>query len=116
MSANELPPRPEPDAFRTRYRSEPGMIGHYPWSYVDAGRKKALNASCEYEDLFGEEKVDTLVAAARAPLLARIAEFEATLRAVDSRMRDCMADPISAAEAYDSFYQDTVSEALGGKP
>ena len=34
------------------------------------------------------------------------------LRSLDARLRACMKDPISAAEAYDSFYQEIVSEAL----
>lgn len=34
----------EPVAWRSRYRSEPGMIGHYPWSYVEHSlRQSALN-------------------------------------------------------------------------
>ena len=35
MSA-ELPKMPPASAWRTRYRSEPGMIGHYPWTYTDS--------------------------------------------------------------------------------
>lgn len=29
----------EPDAWRMRHRSEPGMIGHYPWAYRDTRPK-----------------------------------------------------------------------------
>jgi hypothetical protein len=37
-------------AYRARFRSEPGMIGHYPWSYMEAGRAH-LRAELEYEAL-----------------------------------------------------------------
>lgn len=55
-AANGLGPLPEPDGFRTRYRSEPGMIGHYPWTYADAGRRRGTRPECDYEDLFTEAK------------------------------------------------------------
>jgi len=56
---------PEPAGFRTRYRSEPGMIGHYPWTYADAGRRRGNRPECEYEDLFTAEQMRTAVDAAR---------------------------------------------------
>lgn len=34
------------------------------------------------------------------------------LRSLDERLRACSKDPITAAEAYDSFYQEIVTEAL----
>src|SRR5690554_2811810 len=37
----------EPVAWRTRYRSPEGMIGHYPWSYTD--RKPRLTDGSPYE-------------------------------------------------------------------
>ena len=61
----EAPTLPEPAGFRTRYRSEPGMIGHYPWAYADAGRRKGNRPECEYEDLFTAEQMRTAVEAAR---------------------------------------------------
>lgn len=49
----------------------------------------------------------------------RIAELESTcnvlleaLSSIDGRLRACMNHPITAAEAYDSFYQAVVSDAL----
>jgi hypothetical protein len=41
----------EPVAWRTRYRSEPGMIGHYPWTYTEGIRGMRLD-HYEYEPLF----------------------------------------------------------------
>lgn len=35
------------------------------------------------------------------------------LVALDERFRECFGHPITAEEAYDSFYQDIVREALG---
>ena len=58
-------PLPEPAGFRTRYRSEPGMIGHYPWTYADAGRRKGNRPECEYEDLFTADQMRAVSAAGR---------------------------------------------------
>ncbi len=58
-------PLPTPAGFRTRYRSEPGMIGHYPWTYADHGRRRVDRPSCEYEDLFTADQVRALLAAER---------------------------------------------------
>jgi hypothetical protein len=52
-----LPKLPEPDGFRSRYRSDPGMIGHYPWTYADQRRRYYDRPECEYENLFAAEKV-----------------------------------------------------------
>jgi hypothetical protein len=54
-----------PAGFRTRYRSEPGMIGHYPWTYADAGRRKGNRTECEYEDPFTADQVRAAIAAER---------------------------------------------------
>ena len=61
----EAPTLPEPAGFRTRYRSEPGMIGRYPWTYADAGRRKGNRPECEYEDLFTADQMRAAVAAER---------------------------------------------------
>ena len=37
-----------------------------------------------------------------------------TLKNLDARLRECMALGLSAAEAYDSFYQAKTSDALRG--
>ncbi|HCP78972.1 MAG: hypothetical protein CML16_03180 [Pusillimonas sp.] len=35
---------PDPVVWRSKYKSEPGMIGNYPWSYVEYSlRQPALN-------------------------------------------------------------------------
>jgi len=44
-------PLPEPVAFRTRYRSEPGMLGHYPWTYSDKQRKWTIREAIEHEQI-----------------------------------------------------------------
>ena len=36
------------------------------------------------------------------------------LRALDARLRECARLGLTAAEAYDSFYEETVAEALHG--
>jgi hypothetical protein len=48
---------PEPVGFRARYRSEPGMIGHYPWTYADQRRRLFERPSCEYEDLYTSDQM-----------------------------------------------------------
>jgi hypothetical protein len=49
---------PEPVGFRTRYRSEPGMIGNYPWTYADERRRsKIQRPEYEREDLYTEEQM-----------------------------------------------------------
>ena len=55
---SELGPLPEPSAWRSRYRSESGMIGSYPWSYEDV-RRKWRNGRTEYEsqDLYTAEQM-----------------------------------------------------------
>lgn len=65
LRLNDLLGLVEPAGFRTRYRSEPGMIGHYPWTYADAGRRRGNRPECEYEDLFTAEQMRTAVDAAR---------------------------------------------------
>ena len=70
--SDKLPPLPEPAGFRTRYRSEPGMIGHYPWTYADQGRRRVDRPQHESESLFTEEQVRQLLAAERERLCAAI--------------------------------------------
>lgn len=41
----------EPVAWRMRYRSEPGMLGHYPWTYTERIRGIRLG-QYEYEPLY----------------------------------------------------------------
>jgi hypothetical protein len=77
----------EPAGFRSRYRSEPGMIGHYPWTYADHRRRRHDRPECEYEDLFTRAQLDaalTALLAERAELLARVGELEEDLRVAKS--------------------------------
>jgi hypothetical protein len=64
-ASTALAPPPEPAGFRTRYRSEPGMIGHYPWTYSDQARRRADRPEHEYENLYTEDQVMALLAAER---------------------------------------------------
>jgi hypothetical protein len=62
MTTSELPALPEPAGFRVRYRSEPGMVGHYPWSYADQGRRRREWPNHEVEDLYTADQVRALLA------------------------------------------------------
>jgi hypothetical protein len=50
-AAENVPAPQEPVAWRIRHRSEPGMFGHYPWSFTDRIRGGML-AHYEYEPLY----------------------------------------------------------------
>ncbi len=67
-----------PAGFRTRYRSEPGMIGHYPWTYADEGRRRQSRPEYETEDLY------TLHQAAAKVVQAVLDEREACAKACDA--------------------------------
>lgn len=45
-------------------------------------------------------------------LVERVKELRQTLSTIDERLRQCFDDPITAREAYDSFYQKIVAAAL----
>lgn len=64
-------------AWRTRYRSEPGMIGHYPWSYTERVRGMRLE-HYEYEALVS-------LTDAQSALLAQAAEKDAWKARYDAR-------------------------------
>ena len=49
---------------------------------------------------------------ANARLIAAAPDLLAALEELDERLRKCMRDPITAAEAYDSFYQGIVEDAI----
>jgi hypothetical protein len=70
---------PEPVGFRSRYRSEPEMIGHYPWSWEGAGRRRRKydRPECDYEDLFTADQVREAMQAAteRAAKVCAAAEM-----------------------------------------
>lgn len=76
-------PPPAPAGFRTRYRSDPGMVGHYPWTYADAGRRKGNRPECEYEDLFTADQMRAYAAqevAAERQRCAKLCEDRAIHR------------------------------------
>ena len=74
-------PLPEPVGFRVRVRSEPGMIGHYPWTYCDARRRERTpRQDCEYDDLHTADQMHAHAAAVSAAKDARIRELEDALR------------------------------------
>ena len=52
----------------------------------------------------GEPPINNLVQSHR--------ELLDSLRELDARLRACFGDPITAEEAYDSFYQDMVQAAI----
>jgi len=83
---------PEPVGYRTRYRSEPEMIGHYPWTYADVERRRRKydRPECEYEDLHTADQLLTAIQAAdkaaterereRAAMVAAQAAHDAAIR------------------------------------
>ena len=77
-------PLPEPVGFRVRVRSEPGMIGHYPWTYCDAKRRERTpRQDCEYDDLHTADQMHAHAAAVSAERDARIKMLEEALWAAD---------------------------------
>lgn len=64
------------------------------------------------------EVAQSLVAAARriAELEQELAKAREALRSIDKRLRDCFGHPITAEDAYDSFYQDEVDAAMKEQP
>jgi hypothetical protein len=65
-------PSEKPVAWRIRYRSEPGMIGHYPWSYTE--RERAIERpECDVEQLFTASQLAAEVERAVAAERERIA-------------------------------------------
>lgn len=71
MSDDKLDPLPIPAGFRTRYRSEPGMIGHYPWAYADQRRRHAARPEHETQDLYTADQMRAYAAQAVAAYKAR---------------------------------------------
>lgn len=63
-------PMPEPVAYRIRHRSEPGMVGHYPWGYND-WRVARVPECAEREDLVRESDALAYAAASEAAAVER---------------------------------------------
>ena len=55
-------PMPDPVAWRSKYKSEPGMIGHYPWSHSEH-KPKLLKIETHYD-------VESLITTAQAEAYA----------------------------------------------
>lgn len=70
---------PEPVGFRSRYRSEPEMIGHYPWTYADSERRRRKydRPECDYEDLYTAEQMREYATAALQAKDAEVARLKA---------------------------------------
>ena len=79
----------EPAANRVRYRSEPGMIGHYPWSYSDR-RPRRVHPGYESQDLYTADQINARVAELQAEKDARIAELENALNQQADLYRQCL--------------------------
>lgn len=87
-SIEEIVSEAAPVGFRTRYRSEPGMIGHYPWTYADHRRRKYDRPECEYENLFTDGQVRDLIASAIADARREGAEAMREAAAAEFDRRD----------------------------
>lgn len=87
-----LVPAPEPAGFRTRYRSEPGMIGHYPWTYYEPRRRSVDRPELETEALYTADQVSAMLAAERERLRAAVeAYFDAPARSYLQTTDQCDA-------------------------
>lgn len=73
---------PEPAGFRTRHRSAPGMLGHYPWDYSDPRRRLYDRPNSEYEDLFTADQVREAMQTAteRTAKLAATLAYDAAIK------------------------------------
>ena len=92
---------PEPCGFRTRYRSEPEMIGHYPWTYADAERRGAKydRPECEYENLYTADQMRAAIQAATeraAKAVEGVRTYAAITHVVEAETRRRCAAAIRA--------------------
>ena len=62
-----MPELPEPKAWRTRHKSEPGMMGHYPWTYTGRKPMRSMAGSFETENLYTAEQVRAAIQQAAVP-------------------------------------------------
>lgn len=81
---------------------------------VFAGSRDIARIVCREAGSSATGKFEKLTAEtdANAPLIDAAPALLAALKELDARLRECASQPISAAEAYDSFYQDIVSDAI----
>jgi beta-phosphoglucomutase-like phosphatase (HAD superfamily) len=93
---------PEPAGYRTRFRSEPEMIGHYPWTYAEAAcrRRKFDRPECEYEDLYTADQLREAIRAATeraAKAVEGVKPYAAITHVVEAEMRRRCAAAIRAS-------------------
>ena len=93
---------PEPAAWRIRYRSEPGMLGHYPWTYTDRKPRWQNDTAHEVEPVFTAAQVQAMLAAhvpvAAFDRLQSLADSQAAqLLAFDDALEPPVARPSPAA-------------------
>ena len=71
--------------------------------------KPGRNDTCEFVATLGnaQGRDDR-----NAALILAAPDLLEALESLDKRLRECMTAPISAAEAYDSFYQEIAAEAI----
>ena len=81
---------PGPVAFRTRYRSEPGMIGHYPWTYAGIERDKNRRPQYDYEVLYSEAYVLALLECVDALRMA-VQQNDHDMLMTGEELRQCRA-------------------------
>lgn len=70
-------------AWRTRYIAEPGMIGSYPWAYVEQGRRLGYRPQYETESLVRQSEALAIIEE-QAREVERLTE---SLRQADSVLR-----------------------------
>lgn len=89
---------PEYVGFRTRYRSEPGMIGYYPWTYADVGRRRPQydRPAFEYENLYTASQMREAILAA-TERAAKLCEDEVVEELTDGDLAYNMATRHCAA-------------------
>ena len=79
--------------------------------------KPSISANASVDHAYRVGHRDARHAAAELALKAdaEIERLRSALRNLDSRLRECAALGLAAAEAYDSQYQAETSEALAGE-
>lgn len=110
---------PEPAGFRTRYRSEPGMIGHYPWTYADQSRRPhplRQRPGTESEDLFTAADLHAFAAAARADERERCATVVEKFNRWLGTAREEIAAAIRARTEGATDGLQTLAPAQGSAP
>ncbi len=85
-NARALPTGMTPEAWRTRYRSEPGMIGYYPWTYTGRQPRQLIAPAYDVEPIYTSAQVQAMLAQDLAQDLALAAQERKPL--TDERIRE----------------------------